>query len=95
MMGTSVNSQTGTHNSHSNSACQLFPIFREREKEGGKKAKEHDKCERRRKDEKLIENPILLFQKKRRNLSKHFTQNQKKKPVPGYIQIKKQKTKLL
>jgi hypothetical protein len=37
---------------------------RERERERKKRAKEHDKCERRRKDEKLIENPILLFQKK-------------------------------
>ena len=91
MMGTSVNSQTGTHNSHSNSACQLFPIFREREKEGGKKAKEHDKCERRRKDEKLIENPILLFQKKRRNLSKHFTQNQKKNLFLAIFKLKNKK----
>lgn len=95
MMGTSVNSQTGTHKSHRNSACQLFPIFREREKEREKKGPRNTTSA---KEEEKMKSSLKIqfsYSRKKKEFKQTFHTKQKKNLFLAIFKLKNKKKKLL
>ena len=91
MMGTSVNSQTGTHKSHSNSACQLFPIFREREKEREKKGPRNTTSA---KEEEKMKSSLKIqfsYSRKKKEFKQTFHTKQKKNLFLAIFKLKNKK----